>query len=209
VWELNYPSYIGDHSAVKKGQYVTVANYTAYPYSRGHLHITGPDVTAPLDFDLGFFTDPNDIDIKKQIWAYKKAREIMRRTELYRGELAIGHPQFPTGSKAACVDNAAPHAFGDVVKDLEYSAEDDKAIEQFLRENIGTTWHSLGTAKMAPLTKGGVVDADLNVYGVKGLKVVDLSICPENVGANTNNTALMIGEKAADIIVRELGLVKA
>ena len=34
----------------------------------------------------------------------------------------------------------------------------------------------------------------------------DLSIVPENVGANTNNTALMIGEKAADIIIRELGL---
>jgi alcohol oxidase len=59
---------------------------------------------------------------------------------------------------------------------------------------------------MAPRDKGGVVDADLNVYGVTGLKLYDLSICPGNVGANTNNTALLVGEKAADIFARELGL---
>ncbi|RFU27989.1 hypothetical protein B7463_g8348, partial [Scytalidium lignicola] len=89
---------------------------------------------------------------------------------------------------------------------ISYSAEDDKAIEQHVRETVATTWHSLGTCKMAPREKGGVVDANLSVYGVKGLKVADLSIPPENVGGNTNNTALMIGEKAADIFIRELGL---
>jgi choline dehydrogenase-like flavoprotein len=47
----------------------------------------------------------------------------------------------------------------------------------------------------------------LNVYGVGGLKVVDLSIAPGNVGGNTNNTAMMIGEKGADIIAKELGIV--
>lgn len=59
---------------------------------------------------------------------------------------------------------------------------------------------------MAPREKGGVVDKNLNVYGIKGLKLADLSIPPENVGANTNNTALMIGEKAADIVLKELGI---
>ena len=59
---------------------------------------------------------------------------------------------------------------------------------------------------MAPREEGGVVDPGLNVYGTKGLKVADLSIAPGNVAANTNNTALMIGEKAADIVIRELGL---
>ena len=54
--------------------------------------------------------------------------------------------------------------------------------------------------------KGGVVDKDLNVYGTQGLKVADLSMVPENVGANTNNTALVVGEKAAVIIGRELGI---
>ncbi|KAI6841861.1 alcohol oxidase, partial [Hortaea werneckii] len=82
----------------------------------------------------------------------------------------------------------------------------DKAIEQYLRKNIGTTWHSLGTCKMAPREEGGVVDAKLNVYGVQNFKVIDLSIPPGNVGANTANTAYVIGEKGADIIMRELGL---
>lgn len=52
----------------------------------------------------------------------------------------------------------------------------------------------------------GVVDERLNVYGVKGLKIADLSVAPSNVSANTHNTALTIGEKAADIILQDLGL---
>lgn len=183
------------------GQYATAGTYTAYPYSRGHMHITGPSVEDPLDFDVGYFNDADDIDMKKQLWAYKKQREILRRTNFYRGELAAGHPKFPEGSKAAAVE--VEEALSNV-QNLEYSAEDDKAIEQWLRENVNTTWHSLGTCKMAPREDNGVVDGSLNVYGVSGLKVADLSIPPENVGANTNNTALVIGEKAASIILAEL-----
>jgi len=57
---------------------------------------------------------------------------------------------------------------------------------------------------MKPRDRGGVVDSRLNVYGVKGLKVADLSIFPANVAANTYSTALVIGEKAAVIIAEEL-----
>jgi alcohol oxidase len=166
------------------------------------MHITGTSHDSPLDFDVGFFTDKNDIDLKKQIWAYKKQREIMRRTTFYRGELSVGHPNFPDGSAVAVLEGLEEPLSN--VKDLVYSKEDDVAIEQWLRENVNTTWHSLGTCKMAPREQNGVVDASLNVYGVKGLKVADLSIPPENVGGNTNNTALVIGEKAADIILSEL-----
>ncbi|KAI1773250.1 GMC oxidoreductase [Hypoxylon cercidicola] len=198
---------IGDPSGMPPAQYVTVAPYTAYPYSRGHLHITGPEVGDPLDFDMGFFTDENDIDLKKQVWAYKKGREIMRLTKMYRGELAGYHPKFPEGSKAACIEKwDETMGAGSEMYTPEYSPEDDKAIEQHLRENIQTTWHSLGTAKMAPREEMGVVDKSLSVYGVQGLKVVDISIAPENVAANTNNTAMVIGERAADIIANELGL---
>ncbi|KAK8073332.1 GMC oxidoreductase-domain-containing protein [Apiospora phragmitis] len=175
--------FLGDPSTVPVGQYVTVGTYTAYPYSRGHLYITGPKVDDPIDFD----------------------REFMRRTKMYRGELAAGHPKFPAGSKAACVETEeAPVAD---VKNIEYAAEDDAAIEQHLRKNVNTTWHSLGTCKMAPWENNSVVDQYLGVYGVEGLKLADLSIVPENVGANTNNTALIISEKAAAILIRELGLV--
>ncbi|KAH8686214.1 alcohol oxidase [Ilyonectria robusta] len=195
--------FLGDPSSVPEAQYVTVGNYTAYPYSRGHMHITGPELSDPLDFDVGFFSDQHDIDVKKQIWAYKKHREIMRRTAMYRGELAPGHPAFPEGSAAACIEAEAPLSN---VEDLKYTAEDDAAIEKWLRENIGTTWHSLGTAKMAPREEGGVVSESLDVWGTKKLKIADLSIPPMNVGANTNNTAIVVGEKAAAILIKELGL---
>ncbi|KAI4955362.1 hypothetical protein J4E91_001222 [Alternaria rosae] len=194
--------FLGDPASIPAGQYVTAGNYTAYPYSRGHMHITGPKHDDPLDFDVGFFNDKDDIDLKKQIWAYKKQREILRRTKFYRGELAAGHPKFAADSAVAVQENVEGPL--EDVKDLVYSKEDDAAIEQWLRENVNTTWHSLGTCKMAPKEKDGVVDASLNVHGVKGLKIADLSIPPENVGGNTNNTALVIGEKAADIIISEL-----
>ena len=59
---------------------------------------------------------------------------------------------------------------------------------------------------MKPRERGGVVDPRLNVYGVQGLKVADLSIGPSNVAANTYSTALLIGEKAAMMIAEELGM---
>lgn len=183
--------FVGDQSALEPGQYIFAANYTAYPYSRGSVHITGPGIDDPIDYDVGFFSDEGEVDLKKQVWAYKRHREIIRRAQWYRGEVAIGHPKFPAGSRAAPVESLADAGVagggpGDVPA-LEYSAEDDRAIEKFLRENVQTTWHSLGTCRMAPREDMGVVDGSLDVYGVEGLKVVDLSIPPENVGANTNN----------------------
>ncbi|GJC90442.1 alcohol oxidase [Colletotrichum liriopes] len=201
-----YLVYLGDHRALPDdSEYVSIANWTAYPYSRGHIHITGPDLSDPIDFNVGYLTDKGDVDIKKHVWAYKTSREIFRRMGIYRGELASGHPRFPIGSKAAVQDTAEGPVPADAPR-IQYTVEDDKAIEESIREIVGTTWHSLGTAKMAPREQKGVVDPSLNVHGVAGLKVADLSVPPENVGANTNNTALMIGEKAADIIIKELGL---
>ncbi|KAG4433517.1 hypothetical protein IFR05_011000 [Cadophora sp. M221] len=194
-----------DRSVYPEGEFIEVASYSAYPYSRGSIHITGPRISDSPKFDTGYISDENNFDLKAHIWGYKKQREIMRRTEMYRGELASRHPKFSPESNAACLDLEIAQSI-QVSEDIVYSAEDDKAIEQYLRENLTTTWHSLGTAKMAPREEMGVVDQFLNVYGVRGLKAVDLSIVPKNVGANTNNTALVVGEKGADIIAKELGL---
>jgi len=203
-----YLCYYGDHSTLPDdAEYISMANWTAYPYSRGHVHIKGPGMSDPIDFDVGWLKDPNDIDVKKHIWAYKLQREIMRRTSIFRGELAATHPKFPSGSKVAIVEKTDGPVAMDAAR-LEYTREDDKAIEDNARKILSTTWHSLGTCKMAPREKMGVVDADLNVHGLKGLKLADLSVPPENVGANTGNTAYVVGEKAADIFLRELGLEK-
>jgi alcohol oxidase len=78
----------------------------------------------------------------------------------------------------------------DLRDDLKYSKEDIAAVEEWVKRHVESTWHSLGTCSMAPregnsIVKHGVLDERLNVHGVKGLKVADLSICPDNVGCNT------------------------
>jgi alcohol oxidase len=165
-------------------------------------------MSDPVDFETGWLTDEGDVDIKKHIWAYKITREMWRRMPIFRGELAANHPRFSPDSKAAVIEKADGPVITDDTSRIEYSPEDDKAIDQKVREVVSTTWHSLGTCKMAPREKKGVVDKDLNVYGVTGLKLADLSVPPENVGANTGNTAFLVGEKAADIFIKELGLGK-
>ncbi|PBP22123.1 hypothetical protein BUE80_DR006921, partial [Diplocarpon rosae] len=240
-------AYVGADEDLPDGEIISIASYSAYPFSRGSIHITGPHLADAPRLKTGYLSDPGGFDLKAHVWAYKKQREIMRRTTMYRGELASSHPNFSPDSRAACVDHNNPEvevfikACG--LCDIQYSEDDDLAIEQYLRDNLGTTWHSLGTAKMAPREQNGVVDQNLYVYGVAGLKVVDLSIAPENVGdmyillwclgsirypldaellrierhavrlidndqANTNNTAIMIGEKGADIIIKELELIE-
>lgn len=197
-------SYPGDPSNVPAGQYFAMSVFTGYPYSRGSIHVTGPEIGDTLDFTTGFFSDAAGVDIKKHIWAYKKHREIFRRMKTYRGEFAQGHPPFASDSNAACIElHDSP---SENVHDIVYTAEDDKVIEDWLRRHVETTWHSLGTCKMGSLEEKGVVDLSLGVHGVEALKIADLSIPPRNVAANTMNTAVAIAEKAADIFIKELGL---
>ncbi|KXT18311.1 hypothetical protein AC579_959 [Pseudocercospora musae] len=203
-----YNCYYGDHSMLPDdAEYVSQANWTGYPFSRGYTHITGSTMADRPEFETGWLKDPGDNDVKKHIWAYKLSREMWRRMPIFRGELAMNHPKFPEGSKAAVVEKAdGPLAKGN--ERIEYTAEDDMAIEQKIREIISTTWHSLGTCKMAARDKNGVVDHTLSVHGLQNLKLADLSIPPENVGANTGGTAFAIGERAADLFINELGLSK-
>jgi hypothetical protein len=65
-----------------------MGTYTAYPYSRGSIHITDKEnVLDGYEFDTGFLNHPSDL--KKQLWAYKMSREIARRLPYYNGELEL------------------------------------------------------------------------------------------------------------------------
>ncbi|KAF8263965.1 alcohol oxidase-like protein [Lactarius quietus] len=204
LWMGMSSSFIGDPTVVPRRKYYCMGLYTEHPLARGHVHITHTDdASAPADFVPGFFDSL--ADLRPLTWGYKFLREIARRMPHFRGEPPVLHPAFALGGTAAVV----AHAEGPVPFDaprIVYSEEDERALEEFTRAQVGTCWHSLGTCAMKPREQGGVVDAKLNVYGVRGLKVADMSIAPGNVSANTYGTALVIGEKAAVIIAEELGI---
>ncbi|KAJ3549123.1 hypothetical protein NM688_g5215 [Phlebia brevispora] len=193
---------IGDPTVVPPQKYFTIGYFNLYPLARGSVHITSKDTDAPLDFKAGFLE--NIADVTPLIWGYKYTREIARRMPSFRGEPAPLHPDFPPGSKAGLIAEGVPFTID--YPRVEYTREDDEAIERYVRKLTATCWHSLGTCAMKPRAERGVVDSKLNVYGTKSLKVVDMSICPSNVGANTYSTALVVGEKAAVIIADELGV---
>ncbi|KAF9489441.1 alcohol oxidase [Pleurotus eryngii] len=137
-----------------KARYMSMLWYSEYPESKGRLHITSGD----------------DWNILR--WAYKRSREIARRMPLYRGEVQQGHPTFAPDSDAACIPRDGPVPID--APDIAYTAEDNEAIHDFLRNTINTTWHSMGTCAMKPRDRGGVVDSRLNVYGMSNLKVADV-----------------------------------
>ena len=76
----------------------------------------------------------------------------------------------------------------------------DNDIENFLSTKGGISYHPVGTCKMGN-SKDCVVDYDLNVHGVKKLRIVDASIMPTITSGNTNAPVIMIAEKAADLIL--------
>ena len=74
-------------------------------------------------------------------------------------------------------------------------------MEQDIRNRADTQYHPVGTCKMGPASDPmAVVDAQLRVKGISGLRVADASIMPTLIGGNTNAPSIMIGEKCAELI---------
>ncbi|KAH7908608.1 GMC oxidoreductase-domain-containing protein [Hygrophoropsis aurantiaca] len=197
--------FVGDFSSAPVRNYISVCYFAAYPKSTGRVHIrSGDDANVPPEFIAGYLSDPADLAPLR--YAYKKTRELIRRMGVYRGEYAPNHPHFPEYSAARGGEASGPVNISD--PDIVYSEEDDKVLDSYHRDfaESDIILIILGTCAMKPREKNGVVDCNLNVYGVERLKVADLSIAPANVGSNTYSTALLIGEKAAVIIAKELGI---
>ena len=86
-----------------------------------------------------------------------------------------------------------------VPKDSDLAS--DQALDDWLLRSVSSSYHIAGTCKMGPDNdEEAVVDRHLKVRGVEGLRVVDASIMPDVVRANTNVTTMMIAERAADFI---------
>ena len=140
------------------------------PKSRGSVKLRSAD---PLDaplIDPAFLDHRDDLDVLVE--GYKLTRRLM----------------------------AAPAMSAFVTEDLYASrSRSDEDIRALLRERTDTVYHPVGTCRMGN-DELAVVDAQLRVRGTEGLRVVDASIMPTLVGANTNAPTIMIGEKASDLI---------
>ena len=94
--------------------------------------------------------------------------------------------------------------------DRTLDLDDYEGTLDWARNNSTTIYHPTGTCKMG-LGSDAVVDSRLRVHGIAGLRVADCSIMPEIVSGNTNAPAIMIGEKASDMILddRKQGIASA
>ncbi len=142
------------------------------PASRGRLRLTGADPGAPLDIAFNYLSDPRDLD------------QLIDGVEILRDVFAQ-KPFDPYRKR-----EVGP---GEAVRGR-------KAIGAWVRDTAGTVHHACGTCRMGADTDA-VVDPELRVRGVEGLRVVDASVFPSIPSTNTAAPTLMVAERAADLIL--------
>ncbi|WP_245939938.1 GMC family oxidoreductase [Stenomitos frigidus] len=141
------------------------------PQSRGTVTLRSANAAAPPVIQVNYLQQETDLQVLVE--GIKTARRLVHAvtfTDLLGEELAPG----------AAVTS-------------------DDAIAAYIRQTANTYWHPVGTCKMGNDALA-VVDAQLRVHGVEGLRVVDASIMPTITSGNTNAPTIMIGEKAATLM---------
>ena len=150
---------------------VTLNSAYLHPRSRGTVRLASADPAAAPLLDPNYWSDPHDR--KMSFEGLKIARDIMRQNALKPYVLAERLPG----------------------PDLQTDAE----LFEYGCANAKTDHHPVGTCKMGT-DEMAVVDLDLKVRGIEGLRVCDSSVMPRVPSCNTNAPTIMVGEKGADII---------
>ncbi len=153
-----------------------IGSFALRPYSRGSVHLASADPEAPPAIVANYLSDPRDR--ATSIAALRLVRRIAEQPalrELIVREVRPG-PQ----------------------------AQSDEALLAHIGKLGATSYHPIGTCRMGsdPMA---VVDSELRVHGVSGLRVADASVMPTMVSSNTNAPSFMIGERCADFVLRESG----
>lgn len=142
------------------------------PYSRGEVTLRSPNPEDLLKIDLNLLSDERDyINLRDGIRLARKIFDTEPQKSLTGSEMIPGS-----------------------------HIQTDEQLDVSIRELLAITHHPVATCAMGS-NKDSVVDPQLRVRGVEGLRVADASIMPRIVGGNTNAPTLMIGEKAADLIL--------
>ena len=151
---------------------VTLYAHPMRPESRGHVHITAADPRRPPAINFNFLSSLPDAELT--VRAVRIARAIMTAAAM------------------------APFQASEVAPGADRTTDDE--ILDWVKQAAETTYHPVGTCKMGsdPMA---VVDAQLHVHGIAGLRVADASIMPTLTSGNTNAPSIMIGEKAADMVL--------
>lgn len=142
--------------------------------SAGSLRLRSADPFAPPLIDPNYLADEHDM--QALLAGIEIAREILAAPafDCWRGgEYLPGEPR-----------------------------RSERELRRFVRDNLDTIFHPTGTCKMGPAGDAlAVVDAQLRVHGIDGLRVADASIMPWIINANTNAPCIMIGEKCAELLL--------
>jgi choline dehydrogenase-like flavoprotein len=142
------------------------------PRARGRVSLRSADPNVPAVIDLNYVSDPEDM--RRMVDGVRIAWRLMNSARF------------------------APYIkeFFNITREI---VESDNAVAGFVRDNCSTIFHPVSTAKMGPESdREAVVDQYCRVRGIEGLRVVDASVMPNIVRANTNLTCIMIGERVAD-----------
>jgi choline dehydrogenase len=154
------------------GRHVAIRTNSFYPRSVGEIRLGSADPSAAPIIDPRYLSAPEDLE------------HLVATTRLVR-EIAATAPL--AGLLEAEVWPGPEH-------------ESAEALRAYVRRNVGSGFHPTGTCKMG-VDPEAVVDPELCVRGLRGLRVADASIMPRLIGGNTNAPAIMIAEKAADLIL--------